>query len=824
MNGVWKVTILFALLLKTAKSDINSSPAQDAIPDELDTTIGRDTITVISSSFASTTISDTNVSAKSASRCASAAAVSSSSLPSLSPTETSARLESTTVAESSIVSKEQRHQEENTTVPCFQSFEEWKKNKLQQDELDNSLQVNQKSIDNAHKSQSSLKISEEEPISSDWDSQTIGSHINGTNQIPRQSRIRTRESPSSRSNDGDGALGDEMVIEISMFAGSDEEDQGKLYKDRFNFASLDCAATIVKTNKEAKSATAILLDNKDSYLLNECSAQNKFIIIELCEDILVDEVLIGNYEFYSSMFKDFRISASDRFPAQQWVVLGEYEAENVRKLQNFEIKNPMIWSKFLKIELLTHYGDEYYCPISSVQVHGKTMIEQFKEEEDAEADEPIKSLAMKPVLPVTEQLANMNESDVEERGDDYNETLNYKITPFNFTFDKCIYPDTKSKSNCSTGYLRLEQFLLDYENRRKETLDQCPVGIHEIEAHNTSSKTPELLSTSSTGGSAKVAPQDSIYKNIVKRLNLLESNSTLSLLYVEEQSKLLSEAFSNLESQQSMKFQDILTQLNSTIHSQMDVFQKLNTDVYNSFSGLFEYQQHSFDTGNIELQRQVLEISNSLMFYRNLTYFCMFLIILLFCYIVLTKDLYIDETYMMNKESVFPRSPNFSPSISPTISRVPSFQGVRYPSRLGKLETPTKPELSAEFREDATSTSTGAAAVTNVNVATSATYRHRSSLFESLKSWSALSSPIHKRNPKNAGIAALTPESPESSSPISDLKSRESPFSLERRNLSHSLARSEDDCDSDVHVEDERASSASSTSTEMDLEITFEDS
>jgi hypothetical protein len=57
-----------------------------------------------------------------------------------------------------------------------------------------------------------------------------------------------------------------------------------------------------------------------------------------------------------------------------------------------------------------------------------------------------------------------------------------------------------------------------------------------------------------------------------------------------------------------------------------------------------------------------------------------------------------------------------------------------------------------------------------------------------------------------------------------DFKSRESPFSLERRNLSHSLARSEDDCDSDVHVEDERASSASSTSTEMDLEITFEDS
>lgn len=96
------------------------------------------------------------------------------------------------------------------------------------------------------------------------------------------------------------------------------EADGKVYKDKFNFASVDCAATIMKTNAQAKGASAILKENKDSYLLNECSVKHKYVIIELCQDILVDLVVIGNFEFFSSIFKDIRISVSDRFPSQNW--------------------------------------------------------------------------------------------------------------------------------------------------------------------------------------------------------------------------------------------------------------------------------------------------------------------------------------------------------------------------------------------------------------------------------------------------------------------------------------------------------------------------
>ena len=34
--------------------------------------------------------------------------------------------------------------------------------------------------------------------------------------------------------------------------------------------------------------------------------------------------------------------------------------------------------------MLSHYGNEYYCPISLVRVHGKTMMEEFRMSESVE--------------------------------------------------------------------------------------------------------------------------------------------------------------------------------------------------------------------------------------------------------------------------------------------------------------------------------------------------------------------------------------------------------------------------------------------------------
>lgn len=185
------------------------------------------------------------------------------------------------------------------------------------------------------------------------------------------------------------SIGEEMEIDIAQFFPNTQglgESEGKTYSKKFNFASLDCAATIVKTNSEAKNALSVLVENKDSYLLTPCSAANKFVVVELCQDILVDSVVIANYEFFSSTFKKIRISVSEIFPVPNngWTVLGEFTARDVRDVQEFNITNPKIWAKYFRVEVLEHYGDEYYCPISVVRVHGRTMIQEYKEEEALE--------------------------------------------------------------------------------------------------------------------------------------------------------------------------------------------------------------------------------------------------------------------------------------------------------------------------------------------------------------------------------------------------------------------------------------------------------
>ncbi|KAJ2817267.1 hypothetical protein GGI24_005456, partial [Coemansia furcata] len=91
----------------------------------------------------------------------------------------------------------------------------------------------------------------------------------------------------------------------------------KTLKERFNYASSDCAAVVLKANREARGLTSILNSKKDMYMLNECSARSKFVIVELCDDILVDTLVMGNYEFFSSTFRDTMVYVSDRYPPKE---------------------------------------------------------------------------------------------------------------------------------------------------------------------------------------------------------------------------------------------------------------------------------------------------------------------------------------------------------------------------------------------------------------------------------------------------------------------------------------------------------------------------
>ena len=169
------------------------------------------------------------------------------------------------------------------------------------------------------------------------------------------------------------------------------KDAGKTCKERFSYSSFDAGATILKTASGAKNARAILVENKDSYMLLECAAPSKYVIVELSDDILVDTIVLANFEFFSSMVRHFRVSVSDRYPVrtEKWLELSTFEARNSRDIQPFLIENPQIWAKYVRIEFLTHYGNEYYCPVSLLRIHGTRMLDSWKDSETAGRDEEL---------------------------------------------------------------------------------------------------------------------------------------------------------------------------------------------------------------------------------------------------------------------------------------------------------------------------------------------------------------------------------------------------------------------------------------------------
>ncbi|XP_051943574.1 SUN domain-containing ossification factor-like isoform X1 [Hippocampus zosterae] len=151
----------------------------------------------------------------------------------------------------------------------------------------------------------------------------------------------------------------------------------KVQKNFNNYASVECGAKILGANPEAKSTAAILKENMDLYMLNPCSNKIWFII-ELCEPIQVKQLDIANFELFSSTPKDFLVSISDRYPTNKWLKLGTFHGRDERTVQSFPL-DEQLYAKYVKVELLSHFGSEHFCPLSLIRVFGTSMVEEYEE-------------------------------------------------------------------------------------------------------------------------------------------------------------------------------------------------------------------------------------------------------------------------------------------------------------------------------------------------------------------------------------------------------------------------------------------------------------
>jgi len=157
----------------------------------------------------------------------------------------------------------------------FLSFEDWKKQALEK--------AGQKGLDIGVKK--SLVGSEEK----NRDSESIHNQLDSLGEdgeieldFGGFGRRPTEPVPAQLATSTEAEVhDDEAGSEVGQTNQYRSKDAGRTCKERFSYASFDAGATILKHHPGAKNSKAVLVENKDSYMLSECAAGNKFLIIEL---------------------------------------------------------------------------------------------------------------------------------------------------------------------------------------------------------------------------------------------------------------------------------------------------------------------------------------------------------------------------------------------------------------------------------------------------------------------------------------------------------------------------------------------------------------
>ena len=177
-----------------------------------------------------------------------------------------------------------------------------------------------------------------------------------------------------------------------------ESEKAKQKTNTFNFASFDSGAIVLSKSDGIKSAKSILINRRDKYMMMPCELKDKWFIIQLSEDIVIDKIQLLNYEHYSSNFKHIQIygkTSSDNDDAiindqdnddnnnninkqQDWILISDFILKNQN--ENFITFTEKNWVRLLKIEILSYYGNEYYCTVTQIRVFGSTMLPHWKEE------------------------------------------------------------------------------------------------------------------------------------------------------------------------------------------------------------------------------------------------------------------------------------------------------------------------------------------------------------------------------------------------------------------------------------------------------------
>jgi len=167
---------------------------------------------------------------------------------------------------------------------------------------------------------------------------------------------------------------------------------------RFNFAGCDVGAKVVDASPNSKGASRVISDDRDRYMLAPCHGDH-FVTIQLSEEILVDAVVVANFEHFASSPKQLTINSAREFPPARWESLGNFTIQPTHQEQPLAIATPQ-WAlfvhslllsfciiynfRFVRLDINSHYGHEKLCSLSQIKVYGRTQVDLFREESERE--------------------------------------------------------------------------------------------------------------------------------------------------------------------------------------------------------------------------------------------------------------------------------------------------------------------------------------------------------------------------------------------------------------------------------------------------------
>lgn len=152
-----------------------------------------------------------------------------------------------------------------------------------------------------------------------------------------------------------------------------------------NYASSTCGSRIVFASPGSQKPSSVLDGGgKDSsYMLQSCSDGRNYLVIELCDSIIIDKIEITNTESFSGNFKSISIFASNtliELNSLEWSYVSKIKAVDIHQQQSFLIahfQRPVFY-KFIKLLFIDYYPtDHYYCTISSIKVYGNDIVSDF---------------------------------------------------------------------------------------------------------------------------------------------------------------------------------------------------------------------------------------------------------------------------------------------------------------------------------------------------------------------------------------------------------------------------------------------------------------